>query len=353
VRGFLPSAIALTSAIMGLVVGGCSLMTSLDGLSQDDTTADGSSPPPPRADADRADGAAGDDTILADDAGLDGAQDDADASAPPPDAAPSPCADGGILCNGACVDPTTDPSNCNGCGNVCASGQCGAAINESMAAAPTLWRFNGSARYNSSAPSGELTVASVNYQSGTMIYQRPIAVDAFTADFSFRIGLQGGTRSDGMGFMLETTGPSAVGGSGSGLGMSGLAGYGVELDIYDNGGCGDTNGDHVGIDDLRSCSVTGGPTSILASPDLSATVDLGDTHWHTAHVALAAGAMSVTIDTKPILTSVPLPGFQPGAAYYFGFAGATGGLVMSDGSPGGYRQEVKNIAITFPSPRCL
>jgi hypothetical protein len=39
--------------------------------------------------------------------------------------------------------------------------------------------------------------------------------------------------------------------------------------------------------------------------------------------------------------------------YYFGFAGGTGGLVPADGGSGGYRQEVKNIVVTFPTPRCL
>jgi hypothetical protein len=168
------------------------------------------------------------------------------------------------------------------------------------------------------------------------------------------MGLQGGTRGDGIGFMIEQAGASAVGGTGGGLGMTGLGGYGVELDLHDNGVCGDTSDDHVGVDDLGLCSASEGtPTSLFASGDLSAVVDLGDAHWHTAQVILAQGAVSVTIDGTGVAKGVALPQLQVGARYYFGFAGATGGLFASDGGPGGYRQEVRNVSITFPTPRCL
>ena len=269
------------------------------------------------------------------------------------DAAPNPC-DGGLLfCNGTCVDPTSDPANCNGCGNVCATGTCGTTITESLAAAPTAWTFNGSATYNTFAPSAELTPIA-NYQAGTFIYDDPIVVDAFDVTFEFRMGLQGGTRGDGIGFMIEQTGTQAVGGVGAGLGMMGLTGYGTELDLYDNGVCGDTNGNHVGVDDLTLCNAhQGTPTSLFASGDLSATVDLGDAHFHQAEVTLAGGAVSVSVDGAMVAKGVALPKLQTGGQYYFGFGGGTGGLVQADGGPGGYRQEVKNIVITFPTPRCL
>ena len=271
------------------------------------------------------------------------------------DAASQSCgADGGfILCNGACVDPTTDPANCNGCGNACPTGLCAATLSESFATTPTGWTFNGSATYNTFAPSAELTPIA-NYQAGTFVYDNPIVVDAFDVQFDFRMGLQGGTRGDGIGFMIERQGASAVGGTGGGLGMTGLTGFGVELDLYDNAVCGDTNADHVGVDDLTLCDPgEGTPTSLFASGDLTSIVDLGDAHWHHADVTLAQGAISVSIDGNVAATGVALPNLQAGTPYYFGFAGGTGGLVQPDGSPGGYRQEVKNIVVTFPTPRCL
>jgi hypothetical protein len=269
------------------------------------------------------------------------------------DASPVSCADGGIVCAGACIDPTSDPANCNGCGNVCTTGRCGASVTESLATMPATWSFNGSATYNQFATSAELTPIA-NYQAGTFVYATPIVVDAFDVQFDFRMGLQGGTRSDGMGFMIERTGASAVGGTGGGLGMTGLDGFGVELDVHDNGVCGDSSDDHVGVDALGLCSsAEGTPTSLFASSDLSSVVDLGDAHWHTAHVILAQGAISVLVDGTSMAKGVALPSLQVGAAYYFGFAGATGGLFAADGGPGGFRQEVRNVSIVFPTPRCL
>ena len=157
------------------------------------------------------------------------------------------CSGGEILCSGACIDPASDPSNCNGCGNVCATGRCGTSIAAPMTSLPAGWNFNGSASYNTSAPSAELTVANVPQQAGTFLYQNALGVDGMDVAFEFRIGLQGGLRDDGMGFVIEENGASAIGHLGSGLGMAGLTGFGVELDIFDNGDCGDTSDDHVGV----------------------------------------------------------------------------------------------------------
>jgi hypothetical protein len=132
--------------------------------------------------------------------------------------------------------------------------------------------------------------------------------------------------------------------------MAGLDGYGVELDIFDNKACGDVSADHVGVDTLSQC--TTGPTS-LVSLDVTSIVDLADTHWHTGEVLLANGSVTVSIDGHAIVQPQPLPSFQTGTPYYLGFTGATGGTRTADGGPGGYRQEVKSIAITFPTARCL
>jgi hypothetical protein len=357
----LPSRIA-TSVASLLLLGGCSLLTSTDGLS-DGTTSD--------AGTARQEGGPGHGNGDTDAGPLSGGGNAGDGASPiddfdashPIDASSSidassgsdgasPCPTGKITCGGSCVDTSSDPANCGGCGNVCTTGICGTSIIEAMAASPPLWTFNGSAQWNSFAPSAELTVASVPHQAGTVVYDHPIAVDSFTVSFEFRIGLQGGTRSDGMGFMLERNGTKALGTDGSGLGMGGLDGFGVELDIFNNGTCGDPSGDHVGVDSLAICDPANGTVTSLAAADATATVDLGDTHWHKATFALAAGAMTVSVDNNVLLSGVTLKGLTQGAPYYFGFAGGTGGLVLSDGT-GGYRHEVKNIAITFPTPRCL
>jgi hypothetical protein len=221
-----------------------------------------------------------------------------------------------------------------------------------MSGQPSRWRFNGTAQYDGWQRSAVLTAANVLFQAGSVVYENPVVVDGFVAGFQFRMGYGGGTRSDGMGFMFQTSGPTAVGGNGGALGMLGLSGYGVELDIYDNGGCGEASGDHVGVDSLASCSNNSGLPESLSSTDVSSVFDLADGNWHTATVSLGGGALSLVVDDVGVLKGVALPGYVPNTPAYLGFGGATGGLVDSSGN-GGYRTEVKGVSITFPSPRCL
>jgi hypothetical protein len=275
---------------------------------------------------------------------LDGATD------APPDAA---CDVGLIACDGACVDPTRDPLNCNGCGNVCNSGLCGTSIAATMQTTPSDWVMNGTTRHSAAGGSVAMTAPNVLYQAGTVSYRHPIAVDTFVATFSFRMGQGGGSRNDGMGFMLQTTGPSALGGNGEALAMTGLGGYGVELDIVDNGACGDVSGNHVGVDSLANCPASNGQPTSLFSDDLSGVVDLADAKWHQAVVELAGGALTVQIDGSAYANDVTLPGFTPGTPYYFGFAGATGGLAGGPDGGGGDQTEVKEVSVTFPTARCL
>jgi hypothetical protein len=258
-----------------------------------------------------------------------------------------PCPGQEILCGSVCVDPTSDPTHCGGCNTICPSGICGAALAADMTVQPPNWSFNGVAVWDPSGPSARLTTAKTESVAGTVVYDHPIVTDSFQAQFQFRIGAGGGGAYDGMGFMLEVDGPTALGGNGGGLGMSGLDGYGVELDIYNNGQCGDSNANHVGVDLLSKCG-SGYLTSLFASPDLTGTVTLADAQWHTAAVELASGAVSVGIDAHNV-ANVTLTSFAPGTSYYFGFAGAIGG----GGSSLGMQTEVKDVTVTFPSPRCL
>jgi hypothetical protein len=130
--------------------------------------------------------------------------------------------------------------------------------------------------------------------------------------------------------------------------MEGLDGFGVEFDIYDNGNCGDSNADHVGIDLLSNCG-SGMPKSLATSANLSSTVNLDDAAWHAATVSLQGGAMWVTVDSTPVLSDVALTGFASGTSYYYGFAGGIGG----GGGSLGAQTEVKDVTVTFPTPRCL
>ncbi|WP_437681935.1 L-type lectin-domain containing protein [Sorangium sp. So ce131] len=228
-------------------------------------------------------------------------------------------------CNGQ-----TDESTCPE-GTVCA-----ATLAADMISPPEGWFFNGTAFWDRAARTGVLT-ESDNLQAGTIVYRNPIAADAFTATFEFRLG-----SGDGVGFMLQTTGEAIVGEPGGGLGMAGLEGYGVELDTYNNFDCADWNSNHVGVDDLaRPCRA--GVLSSLSQVESS--VALGDGAFHTARVIFDQGEVNVSIDGEPHIQGFAISGFPVGSSFFYGFAAGTGDAVA--------RQEIRNVTITFPSPRCL
>jgi hypothetical protein len=271
----------------------------------------------------------------------------------------SVCGDGfcahGLLCCGdsLCIDPN-DPMNCGSCGNVCSSGLCGSSIVASMAVQPTDWLFNGVATWDSVDSAGALTDMSY-FKAGTIIYKNPIVTDSFDVSFEFRFVRAAAMGGDGMGFMIQKTGNTAVGGVGGSLGMAGLDGFGVELDDWDNQVCGDFDSDHLAVDSLTVCSVSGFapmPTPISVSQTLSATYnyDISDGSWRSCLIHVENGNVTVTLNQSgsnnaPALSKVALPGLVLGDQYYFGFAAATG-LYFE-------KHEIRNAVITFPTPRCL
>jgi hypothetical protein len=241
-------------------------------------------------------------------------------------------------CNAACVDTTSDPSNCGGCGIACGGGYaCGTGFSAFTGGQPPGWTANGSAVYDPTDNAGQLTDPT-NSESGNWIYDNAIYVDSFTVQFDFYIG--GGTGADGMGVMFETNGSAVIGSGFGGLGMAGLNGFGVEIDEYNNAACLDDNANHVSIDSLTPCG-SGIPSSLVENDTPGPTV--ADGNWHTMVVQVDNGAFTVTTDGTNDFSGYAAAGWSNGS-YYVGFAGGTGGL-------NNYHR-VRNVYVRFPTPHC-
>ncbi len=245
------------------------------------------------------------------------------------------------------------------CGNGCVVGTCATVLAESFAGPTRTWSYNGTAVQDAAAMSAVLTEA-VNASAGTVFYNNPIVLDSFVAAFEARIdsdntgaggggGVGGATGlgpSDGLAFVMQTDGPTALGDDGGGLGVAGLTGWGMELDTFrNNNGCGDPAFEHAAIIDLSVCGSLAdpSPTTVQASGALS--VALVDGGWHAIEVAVSDGVTTVAIDGEVVVGPVTPSGFAAGEAYYLGFGAGTG--------DGASRHAVRSLTVTFPTARCL
>jgi len=133
---------------------------------------------------------------------------------------------------------------------------------------------------------------------------------------TFTMAIGGGTRADGLTFMLldpARNAPSSVGRNGAGLGFAGLTGVAVAFVTYAQSGIASDN--FAGI----QIGTATGPTFVTTStaiPDLR-------TGTHEVSVAVTGGGLVVTIDGSALFTT-PLAGIP--ATGLIGFSGATGGL---------------------------
>jgi hypothetical protein len=253
--------------------------------------------------------------------------------------------DGGwaMLCSGACVDTSSDPSNCGVCGKTCASGRCGLAL---PPLDPSTWSFNGSA-----APTdgGVLLTAPDMDLTGTVFFDDLIPVDDVTTSFRFKIipagsaNCDAGITGDGLAWAIQTMGATAKGDGRDRFGVVPLPGYAVEVDTFDDPGC-DQPVDHVAIDWTDAPCDAGQPVMLAVYSDGTGGGQhaLANCQWHTCEVTVKSGALSVKLDGKSVLAT-QLPNLA--GAYYIGFGGATGGNYS--------QQEVSDVAVTFPAPRCL
>lgn len=260
-------------------------------------------------------------------------------------ACPSGC--GGDLswkmcCSGACVDTSSDPNNCGGCGKVCASGRCGLAL---PPLAPGSWSFNKDA---TPTDGGARLTPSLGDLTGTVFYTNLIPVDDVTTNFRLRItpdaGCAGGvTTGDGVAWAIQTSAPNAVGSGRGHFGVVDLPGYAVEIDTFDEQGC-DRPIDHAAIDWTDAPCDAGTPVmlDVYNNGMGGGTHWLANCQWHSCVVTLKSGTLSVTIDGQQALSATLT---NLAAGYYVGFGGGTGSYASE--------QEVDQVSVTFSAPSCL
>ncbi|MBL9170206.1 MAG: DUF1929 domain-containing protein [Verrucomicrobiales bacterium] len=166
-------------------------------------------------------------------------------------------------------------------------------------------------------------------QAGSAFLSNPIVLGpdtSFSTRWVFRIhGTADG--ADGMTFVIQGNSPNALGGTGSGLGYSGVArSFAVEMDNYQ--GVGDVNGNHLGV--LRSGNVE----THLAT--WTPGWDLENEGSHTVWVdydgpadqlrVFAAQGVVVTKPTTPVMTVSLDLSAEVGSQGWIGFTAGTGGL---------------------------
>lgn len=163
-------------------------------------------------------------------------------------------------------------------------------------------------------------------QSGSAWYPEKVHVgDGFDTTFGFQI--DGGT-ADGMAFVIQSEGTTALGGGGSDMGYGGI-GHSLAVEIDTFGFSNEFPTPHISVQTQGAGANTSDDTASLAHATISAAAD---GQPHTMRVRYEPGTLHVWVDGTLVLTaSVDLQDIagnsildEDGCAYV-GFTAATGG----------------------------
>lgn len=194
----------------------------------------------------------------------------------------------------------------------------------------------GSARLESSTL--RLTPAQPNLAGAAWLPSRQPIANGFDTEFEFRLTDPGGlgNGADGLAFVLQNSGPSALGGKGSGGGFAlgeGVAGdstipqsIAVFFDTFRNPEIGDPSNNFVTICTAGTPEQLRWPPPRLASSK-KLGVKLKDRKPHTARVEYQPPALTIYLDGKHVLsTAVDLSSvLGPDGSAWIGFTASTGG----------------------------
>lgn len=184
---------------------------------------------------------------------------------------------------------------------------------------------------NDAAASGGtiLLASSQRDRRGSFFTTTQSDVSDFSAVFQFRISSPGGISdgiaagADGLTFVIQRVGATAIGSFGSGIGYEGIANsLAVEFDTYrNNSPVNDPDSNHIGID-------TGGSMSSLVSASVEAAFDNGGiwTVWvdyNGTTMEVRASQDGFRPATATLAYNVNLPSVLGGSTAFIGFTAAT------------------------------
>ncbi len=169
-------------------------------------------------------------------------------------------------------------------------------------------------------------------EAGSAFTNYRVGVSSFTSTFTFQ--MHGGTSfmADGMAFVLQGVGPTALGGAGGGLGYQGIGNsVAIKFDLYDNEGEGFNstglffNGDFPGLPSQpgeASIDLTGTGIDLHSQDIFQVVLSYNGTTLTETITDTVTGATFTTSYT------VNIAALLGGGIGYAGFSGGTGGLTM-------------------------
>jgi len=195
-------------------------------------------------------------------------------------------------------------------------------------------------------------------EAGSGFYTTPLNIQSFTTDFSFQLT---NPNADGIAFVIQDAGTTALGPSGGGLGYGPDAPGGtpgiptsvaVKFDLYSNAGEG-TNS--TGL-------YTNGASPTTPATTLGGNVNLHSGDVFNVHITYSGTTLTMTItdastpaDTFTTSWTVNIPSTVGANTAYAGFTGGTGGATatqdiltwtFTSGAPGAIQYEATKIPVT-------
>lgn len=205
-------------------------------------------------------------------------------------------------------------------------------------------------------PPAQLTDGATSFQAGSIFSTGQLGVSHFLAEFTFQV--RGGTDTsaiaDGVAFVIQTSGPQALGGTGGGMGYAGLRGsVAVKFDVWDNEG--ETNNSTGLFADGRYPSVPQAGSGDVNVPLAGTGIDL--LSRRPFHVSMVYDGTALNVTLRDTVTGafasqsyvVDIPALVGSTTAYVGFTGATGSL-RTINEVQSFRFQARPAASLHPDP---